>query len=186
MFYSTEATRPASELPTLEIQYVSSGHTVTIQDNDTAEVAFAGAASSVGESAGSHTLNVQLTITGNGTPGTGTLERAVTVNVRDQLIGTTSHPADYTYGNPKTVTFAAGATSGAQSVAFAVHEDDQVEGHETDLFDLANLQDGTSGQVSLASPASTPSRSSTTTKQPFRSPWLRVRCRRRRPRSELT
>ena len=69
-FHSTEAA-PNVRVAHLEIQYTSSGHSVTISDDDTAEVSFANVASSVGESAGSHALDVQLTITGNGTHGTG-------------------------------------------------------------------------------------------------------------------
>lgn len=149
-FHSTESGQafPAQK-PTLEIVYTSPGHTVTINDDDTATVAFALAASSVSESvaSGSHDVTVNLSI-----PSGGTLAHPVSVNFRNLGSGT-ADSGDFNFNtSPKTVTFAAGSSAGSQVVSIAILDDLHVEGDDTIETDLNNLADGTNGQVSIGTP----------------------------------
>ncbi|MHA3773190.1 Calx-beta domain-containing protein [Verrucomicrobiota bacterium sgz303538] len=130
----------------------TTAHTVTITDNDTATVSLVSGTSSVGEGTASHNVGVQLVITANGTVGTGTLERAVSVNLQDLLTGSaTAGGSDYTFSTPQTVTFANGASSSTQNVAIALVNDTRVEGNETINLALNTLSDGSNGQVTLGS-----------------------------------
>lgn len=120
--------------------------TANITDNDAATVSFSLAASDVVESAATHTVDVALDI-----PGGGILGQPVSVDVVDLLSGSASQPGDYTF-NTQTVTFPIGAASGSQTVGMSVSDDSDVEGDETVKLGLTNLNDGTSGQISIAAP----------------------------------
>ena len=103
---------------------VPTAHTLTISDNDTATLSFAAATSSVGEAAGTKTVGVTLTITGNGVVGTGSLEQPISVNVQDLISGSAAASGvDYTFASPATVTFAVDAASGTQNVTLGIVDD---------------------------------------------------------------
>lgn len=126
----------------------ANAHTTTITDNDTATITYSAATSSIGEGAGNDALGFVLTINANGT-GTPTLTKDVTFNVTSVAGGTaTGGGTDYTL--PGTVTFAAGALSGAsQSANLGIVNDALVEGSETATLGLALGTDGTGGQVTI-------------------------------------
>jgi len=109
-----------------------STHQVTIQDADSASVAFQLGTSPAGEDAGAHGVVAVL----NTAPGN-TLANAATFSVT-ATNGTASN-TDYDSGSfPKTVTFAAGSSSGtAQPVTITPTSDSLVEGDETVTLALA-------------------------------------------------
>lgn len=127
----------------------SPAHSVTIVDNDFATISFGAPVGFVNENIGSQNVSVILTITANGTPGTGTLDRAVSVNVADLLNGNTTTGADYTFTSPQTVTFGVGAESTTQNATLSITDDTRVEGTESLGLQLNSLTDGSNGQVTL-------------------------------------
>ncbi len=92
--------------------------TLTIQDNDTSRVQFAGAAQTVAENAG--TVQIPVTLTNPG-------PNAVTVEVMGTG-GTATAGTDYTFA-PQTLTFAPGTTT--QNAALTIIDDTQQEPAET-------------------------------------------------------
>jgi len=123
-------------------------HTVTINDNDTATISLSGGGS-FGEASGSHDLTATLVITANGTPGTGTLERAISVDLGEGSGGATGGGSDYTFTG-QTLTFASGAASGdTKTVAVGIVDDTRVEGIESRAFTLTNLVSGAASQASI-------------------------------------
>jgi hypothetical protein len=128
--------------------------TLEILDNDTATISFQTASSSVAEdvAGGTHDVGVTLTITGNGVAGMGTLGAEVKVDVDDLLTGSAAvGGTDYSFTDPTTLTFAAGAASGTQNVTLSINNDTIVEGDETVNLALADLQ-GIGSQVSITTP----------------------------------
>ncbi|MEO8351968.1 MAG: Calx-beta domain-containing protein, partial [Chthoniobacteraceae bacterium] len=124
-------------------------HTVSITDNDAATLQFVTESSNVGEAAGMQNVGVQLIITGNGVVGTGTLGKAVTVNVQDLPFGAaTAGGVDYTFTSPSTLTFAAGSSGATQNAILSLNDDALVEGTEQIEFGL-NILGDTTGQVAL-------------------------------------
>ena len=117
-------------------------HAVSVVDNDKATVAFASASSSIGEVAGSHAIDVVLSIAGGGM-----LERTVSVGVADLGTGSADDPADYSFA-AQTVTFPAGSASGAtQSVTMSIVGDPDPESDETIDLALINVVDNTGDDV---------------------------------------
>ncbi len=122
--------------------------TATIDDNDTAEVAFALDTSSVAEDGTPHTVDVTLTLLGGATE----LTEAVTVDVVDLLTGTAGDGGfDYTFATPTTVTFNPGVGNQTQQVSIAITNDMLVEASETIDLQLQNVET-LDGQISLAVP----------------------------------
>ncbi len=114
-----------------------SGTSHSINDDDTASISFSAASSKVLESAGSASVNVELTIVpGVGSVGTGELAVPVTVD----LAGTGGDVAvlgtDYTLPGSPAVTFIVGSQSGKSlPVSVGIVSDKRVEGDE-----IANLK----------------------------------------------
>jgi hypothetical protein len=101
----------------------------------------------VSEAFGTATVEVVLTVAGDGT-----LASAVSVDVVDLLTGSaTGGGVDYTYDSPTTVTFSAGSGSSTQSVNLTVVNDALVEPDQDVDLALADLVDPT-GQVSMIAP----------------------------------
>lgn len=132
--------------------------TLSIIDNDSANVAFQLASNSVSENAGSATVGVQLTLVPDAS-GTGPVQLAqnVAIDVRDVTVagaGKATAGSDYTFTSPTTVTFSAGVNYTipfSTPVSVAITNDSLVEADETLDLQLANLVD-TTGQVSLVAP----------------------------------
>lgn len=141
--------------PSGQVTLGGDAHSVIIVDNDSATVAFAAASSNVTEATTTHNVGVALVITANGVPNTGTLDKAVSVNVQNLLTGNaTPGGTDYTYSpNPKVVTFAAGDSSLTKNVGINIVGDNLSEANETIALGLGTLNDGTNGKVTLATPA---------------------------------
>src|SRR5262245_20989610 len=113
----------------------SGARDIVVTDNDTATVTFAAASSSAGEGT-TAAIGVTLTITGNGTPGSGTLGSAVTVDLAAAPAG---FAADISLPASPAVTFAAGASSGTQNASVGIVDDRLVEANETFTLSLTNL-----------------------------------------------
>ena len=117
--------------------------TGTITDSDAATISFASATSSGGSGrhaclrcASQHILGRDLTAN-------------VSVDIVDLLNGNATAVDDHTYA-AQTVTFNTGDGDGTlRTVSLMVIDDSNVEGDETVNFGLANLVDGTLGQISL-------------------------------------
>lgn len=104
-------------------------HTVTITDDETVSIALAPATVTVAESAGTHVSTATLTVTGTGT-GPASIQSALVVPVL-YTEGTATEPEDFTTG-AASITFAAGATSGAtQDITVGILDDDIDENDET-------------------------------------------------------
>src|SRR5205823_1076362 len=124
---------------------VQSTHQVTIQDADSASVAFQLATSTAGEDAGAHgVVAVLTTAAGN------TLQNIATFSVT--ATNGTASSADYDSGAfPKTITFAAASGNGAQqTVNITPTPDNLVEGDETVTLALVALN-GAAGVGAQAS-----------------------------------
>jgi hypothetical protein len=109
---------------------VTSGiaHTATIVDDETVSFVLAPASISVAESAGTHTSTVAMTVTGTGT-GTAGIQNAFVIPVLYTEV-TANEPEDFTVG-AGSVTFTAGATSGAtQTITVGILDDDIDEADE--------------------------------------------------------
>jgi Calx-beta domain/FG-GAP-like repeat/Bacterial Ig domain/TLD len=138
-----------AEMATLTISNPSAGlilgstttRHIAITDNESATLAIA-SGSSVTESGSSQPVGVvTLTITGTGM-GTYALGSGIslTANVTDAGGGTASSGTDYTAFGTQTVTFDAGAVSGAtRSTTLTVTEDTIVETDETVILSLGDL-----------------------------------------------
>ena len=125
----------------------STNHTATITDDESATVAFQAASSSLTEATTTHSVVVTLTATG-------TLQDALTVDVRDLGTGAALTGTDFTYfGSPVTVTFAVGSANGAtQLVPIQILEDTLIEDTETIDLRLENA----SSPVSLGATTNHP------------------------------
>ena len=112
----------------------STEHIVTIVDDDQALVEFQSATSSIGESAGTLFVVVELS-------GGTALPADVTVDVADQFSGTAASDTDYTaIGTPQAVTFPSGSNPGdTQVVSIPITPDTLVEGSETLNLALSNV-----------------------------------------------
>ncbi|NUQ61194.1 MAG: hypothetical protein HUU20_01830 [Pirellulales bacterium] len=118
-----------------------------IVNDDQATVSFAASSSLAVETAGSHSVDVRLSVAGGGT-----LSEDVTVAVAAVAGSTAVSPADYAIGNP-TVTFAAGSADGAtRAVAINLVPDGLAEGQEVVRLGLAIGGDALGGQVTVISP----------------------------------
>jgi len=118
----------------------------TIENDDTATISFASAASTAIEAAGSHIVLVRLSVAGGGTLG-----EAVTLSVADLLTGTAT-AADYSL-DTTSVTFAAGSADGAtRNVTLTTVVDSEDETAETVDLGLGVIGDGIGGAVALGSP----------------------------------
>jgi hypothetical protein len=105
----------------------SGTHSVTITDNDTAAITFAGVSGSVSEENSPYIVNAVLTINSN--PVDGSLENAVDVVV-SQTPGTAMTPADYSLTTTQ-VSFAAGSGDSTQPISTVIVDDAVVEDDET-------------------------------------------------------
>jgi hypothetical protein len=120
--------------------------TLNITDNDSATVAFAAATSTAIEPAGSHTVQVRLSL-----PAGGELARPVTINITNPA-GGTAGTGDFAL-TTTTVTFAAGSHNGdTKPVVLSLVNDGTMEPDETVNLALAIGTD-TTGRTSLGSPA---------------------------------
>jgi len=121
-------------------------HTVTINDNDSATVAFVAATGSVSEGAGTHSVGLVLNITSNGT-GTAVLAGNLGVNVITGSGGSATGGVDYTL--PAAATFAAGSGNATgTSASVTINEDSIVEGSEIANLGLS-LVNNFGGQVTI-------------------------------------
>jgi len=121
--------------------------TGTILNDDTATISFVGASSVALESAGSHEVEVKLSVA-NG----GTLSEDVTVNLTVDPSSTALAPDDYALSGTS-VTFAAGSADGAiRRITIAAVADDVDESDELIRLGLALAGDGIGGAVTAASP----------------------------------
>lgn len=100
--------------------------TITITDNDTANVTFQAATSNAPEGTTPHTVVATLNLTTNGT-GTPQLQSAVTVNVTDTTNVATT-PADYTLSSTSITFPAASLNSATQNIDIAIVDDVATEG----------------------------------------------------------
>ena len=131
-------------------------HDVTIDDNDSATLTI-DAATTVLEASGSQAIVVTLT-TSDGAGGTATLAPGISLSasIVDLGSGTATSDADYTATISLSVTFAAGSISGAtESALLGVLNDALVEGNETVILGLSNLNAPLDGQASLAGESGT-------------------------------
>jgi hypothetical protein len=133
--------------------------TVTITDNDTADITFAAGTGNFIEDNTSAAVTVTLVITPFGTVGDPGLDRTVSIQVNDKNSGaagkatTAGTNADYSYTNT-TITFSpADGSSFNDTVTVTYFEDILIEGDETIRLDLEGLNDGTNGQVSIDTPS---------------------------------
>ena len=102
----------------------------------------------MGEAVSPQTVKVKLSV-----PGGGSLERAVFVDVVDLLTGSATPVADYNFSTHMRAAFSLPAGDGDTcAVTIEIVDDMLLEGDETLRLDLADLGDGTGGQVSLAAP----------------------------------
>jgi hypothetical protein len=112
-------------------------HTVTITDNNFAQVRFSEPASRVAEGTPRHTADVQLVLADDDQ-----LARAISVDVVDLLTGTANPTNDYALLTSK-VHFAPGSINGARQPAqLSTADDELVEGDETVDLQLQNLAAG--------------------------------------------
>ena len=105
-------------------------HTLTINDDDMASLAFLDMGSNSDEGNGTHSVEVGLSVTGNGTLGIGSLERPVTVDVRDLLTGSAQVPSDYMalVPNPQSLTFDQGSGHATvRSISITIADNSDVE-----------------------------------------------------------
>jgi hypothetical protein len=124
---------------------------VTIDDNDTATLSIA-ATTTMTEGGGTQNVAVTLSITGNGTVGTGSLGTGITLTaeVLDATGGTATSGSDFTAIGTQTVTFNAGAVTGAiANASIAVTNDNSVEGSESINLSLQNLNTNLNSQAFL-------------------------------------
>ncbi len=123
----------------------------TITDNDTAVITFTNPSTSISEGGTSTTFNVTLTITANGTPNTGTLDRAVSFDVSTVGGGTaTGGGVDYTFST-QSYSFPIGTASNSTSVVnLGINEDLKNEGSETANFGFSNFVSGAGSQVTTS------------------------------------
>ncbi len=116
---------------------------VSIGENDTQEITFALASSSVSETAGNHLINARLTLVANGAPG-GTIAAGMTANVF--LVLGSAELADLSLDTAQ-VTFAAGSAHNAtQPINLSLINDRLLEGDETGTLNFGLV--GTLGTVS--------------------------------------
>ena len=127
-------------------------HAVTIQDDDVATISFASTGSSVGESAGTHSVDVTIDI-----PGGGSLLRAISVDVELNTgsPGTALAAIDHNFTS-ETVTFFVAPFATTKSVTLNILSDLLVEEDETISLVLANLAVPAGALVSLAPPTAPP------------------------------
>ncbi len=128
-----------------------STHTLTVSDNDTATLTLVTNGTTINESAGSLNVGFALVITANNIPNSGTLERPITIDLKDAGVGTTTVGSDYTFSSPQTVTFASGESSSVKNVSIGLVDDTRLEGNETMVFLADNFVDGTGGAASFNS-----------------------------------
>jgi VCBS repeat-containing protein len=120
-------------------------HEVTIGENEKATVAFTQPSSSVSEVVGLHAVEVVLRTV----PDTATLGVLITADVFDVGGGTASSGTDYNFSTT-TVSFFAGASSGAHELVLLQVLDDQViEGDETVQLGLTDIV----GPATIGAPA---------------------------------
>jgi len=116
---------------------------VSIGENDTQEITFALASSSVSETAGNHIVNARLNLVANGSPG-GTIAAGMSANVF--LVLGSAEAADLSL-NTAQVTFAAGSAHNAtQPINLSLINDRLLEGDETGTLNFSLV--GTLGTVS--------------------------------------
>lgn len=132
----------------VSIDAANDDHTATIDDNEIAVFAFNTATSNVSEFTSTSNLAVGLTITANGVANSGTLGESVTINV-DQNGGTATSGTDYSFADPMTLAFNAGASSGAMNASIGLTNDTIVEGDETVSFVVNALSSTLNGNVSI-------------------------------------
>ncbi len=119
--------------------FTVSGATITLEDDDTADLSISGPSSNVAE--------------GNSATYTVTLSKAVAKQVKVAWSATdgTASSSDYT-ATPSAITFAAGSAAGAtRTFTVAVPDDDLSEGTETFTVKLGKITSGISSRVSLKS-----------------------------------
>ncbi|MFO7322669.1 MAG: Calx-beta domain-containing protein [Chloroflexota bacterium] len=117
-------------------------HVLTIKDDDSATIAFAATSSTTAET-GTHFVQVALTL-----PAGSTLTQPVTVDV--VVTGGSASSSDFVLQTTQ-LTFAAGSGSDAQNITLSITGDFDIEGNETIILTLQNVQDA-SGQVTLGTP----------------------------------
>jgi uncharacterized repeat protein (TIGR01451 family) len=116
---------------------------VSIAENDTQEITFALASSSVGETAGTHAVNARLNLVTNGTPG-GTISAAMTANVF--LVLGSAEIADLSLATTQ-LTFPAGsAHNSTLPINLTLVNDRLLEGDETGTLNFGLV--GSIGSVS--------------------------------------
>ncbi|RYD72586.1 MAG: hypothetical protein EOP84_22920, partial [Verrucomicrobiaceae bacterium] len=127
--------------------------TGTIADNDTATLSFVAGSSLLSETATGFAVEVALVITADGVVNTGTLGRAININVEDLLTGSGTAGADYTFSSPSVLTFASGAANSSQQVNVTLTNDRLVEGTESIKLALNGLSSNLNGQITLGASA---------------------------------
>ncbi len=116
---------------------------VSIAENDSQQIVFALAASSVAETAGTHVVNARLNLTTNGAPG-GTIAADMSANVF--LVVGSAELSDLGLGTAQ-LTFAAGSVHDAvQPITLNLVNDRLLEGNETGTLSLGLV--GSLGSVS--------------------------------------
>ena len=133
------------------VSVAGGNHTLTINDNDTATIGFATPTSSVTEGTAYDPLDLVLTINADGT-GTPALAHDVSFIVIATGGSAAGGGIDYTL--PGVVTFSAGAHSGDTKTAnLAITDDSLPEPVETVNLGLSLGNDGSGGQVTIATDA---------------------------------
>ncbi|MFV2068625.1 MAG: Calx-beta domain-containing protein, partial [Pirellulales bacterium] len=141
-FYSTESGQLAASLPTLEIVYTTPGHTVTIQNTDTATVTVTGVVDA--EENGPFNLQVALSAP---------VDATVDVDLSTLDIGdATGGGIDYTDVVNQRVSFAANST-GPIILPVTINDENIVEADEDFEATLSNLVSSLIGSITLGANA---------------------------------
>lgn len=133
-----------------QAQLGNTSSTVTIDDNDTAELVLASSVTAI-ENGGAKNVDVTL-VTSDGLGGIATLGSGVTLSatIVDLLAGSATVGVDYQPFGTQTVTFVAGDSNGTvRSAEFIPLNDSLIEGNESTGVALVALNTPLSGQASL-------------------------------------